>query len=293
MIGAQPLPDANAVAWLDAIHRGLAEEGWIEGANVHVEPRFTAGTPGLSLAYAAELAAMQPDVFQCGTNENALNAHNASHNTPLVFVAVSDPVGAGLVESINRPGGNVTGVTHAPDSIGGKWVSLLLEMAPLIRRIGFIHNPARPSFRYVPSFVEASIAAGREPIEIAVSAAEEIGPAIDAFAAVPATGLIVSTNNWSSSNRATFEAAVNRNSIPTIWGLVGVEEGLISYVVDTTDSFRLGAVYVGRILNGVLPADLPVLSPSRHVMTVNTRVAAAQGLTVPVTILAVADRIIE
>ena len=296
MIGAQPLPDPNAVAWLDAIHRGLAEEGWVEGANVHVEARYTAGVPALSLAYAAELAALAPDLFICGTTQNAVNARNAAPTIPLVFLAVPDPVGAGLVESISRPGGNVTGITHIEPSVGGKSVSLLLEVAPHLTRVGFMYNPDAGSIQWQflrPSFIEASIALGVEPFDVVVRSVEEVGPAIEAMAAVANTGLVLPTNNWSQSNRGAFRDAVGRTRLPTVWGFSGVEEALISLFIDTTESFHQGAAYVGRILNGALPADLPVLSAPRHVLTINRLTAAAQGLTIPLTLIVTADRIIE
>ncbi len=295
MIGAQPPPDGNALAWLDAIRRGLAEEGWFDGSNVRIEARYTAGQPALSQAYAAELAAMRPDVFECGTVQNAQNANRLAPDTPLVFVAVPDPVGSGLVQSINRPGGVMTGIMHFDPSVGSKLVSLLTEIAPHVTRFGFIYNPDAGSESWIllrPYIFDAAALLGLEAFDVAVRSVEEISPAIDMVASVPNTGLVVSTNNWSSSNRAHFIDAVNRNRLPTVWALT-TDEGIVSYVVDTTESFRLGALYVGQILNGARPQDLPVRSVSRYVLTVNLRLAAAHGISIPTNLLAIADRVIE
>lgn len=295
MVGAQPPPDPNALVWTDAIRRGLAEEGWFDGLNVRIEARYTAGQPALSEAYATQLAALGPDVFQCGTVQNTRNARNAAPDTPIVFVAVPDPIGSGLVEAFNRPGGNMTGIAHFDPSVGSKLLELLLQIAPQVRTVGFIYNPDVGSESWIllrPHLWDAAALFGIEIFDVAVRSVEDVGPAIDGVAATPGSGLLVSTNNWSSSNRSHFIEAVNRNRLPAMWALT-TDEGLISYVVDTTESFRLGALYVGRILSGVSPADLPVRSVSRYILTINLRVAAAQGLTVPASLLAVADRVVE
>lgn len=296
MIGAGGPADPSGIEWLDAIRQGLAAEGWIDGGTVRIEVRFTAGRPDLSVAYAAELAALGPDAFLCGTTQNAVNAHAIAPDVPLVFVAVPDPIGAGLVQSISHPGGMVTGISHYAPEVGGKLVSLLLEMAPSLRRLGYIHNPDTGSVSselFRPHIMAAAVLLGVDIIDTPVRGLEEVGPAIDTIAALPDAGLIVPVNNWILSNRAVFVEAVARNRLPAIWGFGNVDGGLISYYVDTTRAFLEGAVYVGQILRGASPANLPVRSAPRYLLTVDLGTAAALGLHVPPVIFATADRIFE
>lgn len=295
MIGAAGPDDANGAAWFSEIRRGLAEQGWIDGGNAHIEARFTAGLAARSEQYAAELAALGPDVWVCGTPTNAKNAHSLTPEVPLVFVAVPDPVGEGLIRSFNEPGGNITGVAHFEASVGGRQMSLLLEMAPDVRTVGYIYNPeGDTAWSLLWPFVnDVAIAAGVDLVQLPVRALEEVEPAIASVAALPAPGLFVPTNNWINSNRQVFIDAVNRHRIPTMWSHTGLEQGLISYRVDTTEAFHLAGGLAGRILSGVDPRNLPVLGAPRYVLTVNLLVAASLGLTVPLSIIVAADRVIE
>ncbi|MCW5718383.1 MAG: ABC transporter substrate-binding protein [Bauldia sp.] len=295
MIGAAGPEDPNGAAWLAEITRGLAEEGWTEGGNVHVEARFTAGLLDLSERFSAELAGLGPDVWVCGTPANAKNAHTLTPDVPLVFVAVPDPVGEGLIRSFNEPGGNITGVAHYEASVGGRQMGLLLEIAPDVRNVGYIYHPdGGTGFSYLRPFVnEVAVAAGVTLIDLPVRTLGEVEPAIASVAALPGPGLFVPTNNWTNSNRQVFIDAVNRHRIPAMWGHTGLEQGLISYRADTTEAFHLAGGLAGRILNGADPRNLPVLGAPRYVLTVNLSVAASLGLTVPLSILVAADRVIE
>lgn len=295
MIGAAGPDDANAMAWFNAIRLGLSEEGWIDGGDTLIEARYTAGMNSLSERYSTELAALAPDVWLCGTPANALNAHRLLPDVPLVFVAVPDPIGIGLVRSFNEPGGNVTGVAHFEPSIGGKQLQLLLEIAPHLERVGYLYNPENSNSweLMLPYVMAAAAAAGVELIHLPVSHVEDIAPAVASVAALPDSGLLVPTNNWVSSNRFVLVDAVNTYRIPAMWAHSGVPDALISYHVDTTEAFHQAGRLAGRILDGVHPSDLPVLGAPRYVMTVNLRAAASLGLTVPVSILVLADRIIE
>lgn len=296
MIGAASATDGNGIAWFNAVRIGLAEEGWTDGGNAHIEARYTAGLPELSLQYATELAALRPDVWVCGTPNNSLNAHRLTPDTPLVFVAVPDPIEVGLVRSFNEPGGNITGVAHFEARIGGRQMELLLEIAPHLRRVGYIYNPAVGSNSWEqlrPYALEVAEAAGVELIDLPVFSTEEVEPAVASVAALPNTGLFLPTNNWVSSNRFVFIDAVERHRLPAMWAHSNIDVGLISYHVDTTEAFHQAGRLAGRILGGARPADLPVLGAPRYILTVNLAAATALGLTVPQSILVVADRIIE
>ena len=288
--------DPNGLAWFNAIKLGLAEEGWLDGVQIRIEARYTAGQPELSDTYSNELAALGPDVRVCGTNSNALNAQRLLPDVTLVFVAVPDPIGIGLVRSFNQPGGNATGVAHFEASIGGKQLLLLLDIAPLVRRVGYIYNPDVGSSSWqliLPYVQEAAAQAGVELIEVPVRSLEEVDPAIASVAVLPDAGLLFPTNNWVSSNRFVFINAVNRHHIPALWAHTGIETGPISYHVDTTEAFHQAGRLAGRILDGMHPSTLPVLGAPRYVMTANLRTAASLGLSVPHSILVAADRIIE
>lgn len=295
MIGAAGPDDENGAAWFSEIGRGLAEQGWTDGGNVDVEARFTAGLLTLSEQYAAELAVLGPDVWVCGTPANALNAHALTPAVPLVFVAVPDPVGEGLIRSFNEPGGNITGVAHYEASVGGRQMSLLLEIAPSVRNVGYIYHPdSSTGWSQLRPFVsDVAVAAGVTLIDLPVRSLDDVERAIASVAALPHPGLFVPTNNWTNSNRQAFIDSVNRHRIPAMWGHTGLEQGLISYRADTTEAFHLAGGLAGRILNGADPRNLPVLGAPRYVLTVNLSVAASLGLTVPLSILVAADRVIE
>lgn len=296
IIGARGVDDPNGPLWAAAISQGLAGEGWFEGSNVHLEARFAVADPVLAGAHAAELLALRPDVFVGGTTENAVAIHALTQTIPLLFTAVSDPVGLGLVASFNRPGGHATGVVNIEATTTGKFLSILLDIAPDIRQVGFAYSPLHtinlePQRTY---FLAAAQAAGVEPVDVPMAEAEDIGPAVDAFAAVPNRGLVLSIGSWLLIHRAALIAAVNRNGLPTVYSSVAyaTDGGIVAYAPDTTEAFRRVGGYAGRILNGASPADLPVQSPG-YLLVVNLKAAAAQGVTVPATILVAADRVIE
>jgi putative ABC transport system substrate-binding protein len=295
MIGAASATDVNGAAWFAAIRDGLAAEGWTDGGNVHIEARYTAGLAALSEGYAGELAALGPDIWLCGTSANARNAHERLPDVSLVFVAVPDPIGDGLVRSFNAPGGNVTGVAHFEPSVGGKQMGLLLDIVPSVRNVGLIYNPDAGNSTTLlrPYILEVANAAGVTVIDLPVRTLDEVEPAIASIAALPDPGLFVPTNNWINSNRQFFIDLVAKYRLPAIWGHTGVDAALMSYRAHTTEAFHLAGGLAGRILNGARPADTPVLGAPRYILTVNLKVAAELGLTVPMSILVGADVIIE
>ena len=215
-------------------------------------------------------------------------------DTPLVFVAVPDPIGAGLVETYAHPGGNATGVAHLEPSIGGRMVDLLVKVAPTITRVVSLTNPDTESGDMRPFIVEAAGALGLGFEDADVHSVEDVAPVVDAIAAVPGAGLVLQSNNWVHNNAAYFVEAINRRQVPAIYPSIRMVDvgGLIGVGVDIVEMFRLGGSYAGRILNGALPADLPVLSAPFQ-LVVNLKTAAAQGIIMPVSVLAIADRFIE
>lgn len=296
IIGARSPDDPNAPLWVGAISEGLAAEGWREGDSVRLEPRFAVADPGRARALAIELIALGPDALVGGTSDNAVALHSLTQEIPLVFASVNDPIGAGLVASFNRPGGNATGVANIELTATGKFLSILLEMAPNLRRVGFVYSP-----RYTANFetqrqyfAAAALAARVEPVDVLVQEAGDIDAAIDSFASTPNSGLVISIGSWLLIQRTALIAAVNRSRLPTVWSSVAyaTDGGLVAYAPDTTAAFQVVGTYVGRILNGERPQDLPVQG-ANYRLIVNLKAAAAQGITIPVSIQAAADTFIE
>lgn len=296
LIGAPNPPDQTSMAWLAAVRAGLAGTGWAEGSNVHVEARFTAGEAALTARFSAELVAMQPDIFVTGTTENAVAISALAPDTPLVFVAVPDPIAAGLVDNYPHPNGRATGFAHLEPSVGGKMVDLLMEVAPRTSQVVFFTNPATsqaPSL-WRPFVMAAAATHGIGFVESSVAALDEIEPAVARMAETPGSGIVLPANNWVHNNARSFVEPINRYRIPAVYPAVRMieEGGLIGFGVDIVEMFRLGGEYAGRILNGLRPGDLPVQSADFGT-AINLRTAAAQGIVIPSNLLVAADRIIE
>lgn len=297
LIGAPNPPDATSLAWLGAVRDGLAEHGWIDGRNLVIEGRFTAGEAELRERFANELAAMEPTLFVTGTTENAIAVHGLAPETPLVFVAVPDPVEAGLVASYREPGGNATGITHLEPSVAGKMVDLLLEVAPQTSVVFFLTNPgtaASPAL-WLPFAREAAAIHGVGFEEAYVDSVEEVEPAVAAIAATPGAGIVVPSNNWVHNNAAAFVEPINRFRVPAIYPahrMVDDAGGLLAIGVDTVELFRIGGDYAGRILSGTSPGALPVRTAAFSTV-INLRTAAAQGIVIPQLLLFRADRLID
>lgn len=296
LIGAPNPPDATSMAWLGAVRNGLAEHGWFDGRNVVIVARFTAGQPELTALFSRELVAMQPDVFVTGTTANAVAVHGQAPAIPLVFVAVPDPVAAGLVESYRQPGGNATGITHLEPSVGGKMVDLLVAVAPHTTVVFFFTNPETseaPALWH--SYArEAAVKYGIHFEEAYVRTIEEVEPAVAAMAATPGAGIILPANNWVHNNAAAFVEPINRSRLPAVYPSHRMVEqgGLLGIGVDIVELFRMGGQYAGRILNGTNPGDLPVRTATFGTV-INMGTAEALGITIPPILLIAANRIIE
>ena len=283
-------------ARLTAFQDGLAQLGWIDGRNMRIDVRWSGGSSDETGKQAAELAALAPDVILAHGNAAMAPLRQATRTVPLVFAIVPDPVGAGFVSSLARPGGNATGFTPFEFSIGGKWLELLKEIAPGVKRAAILRD--------------ADIAAGIGQFGAIQSAAPALGlrgePGQRAHApksSAPSRtsrarangGLIVTGSTLASVHRDPIIAAAARHKLPAVYyGRFFVPAGgLISYGPDLVDQFRRAAGYVDRILKGEKPADLPVQAPTKFELVINLKTAKALGLTVPPSLLARADEVIE
>jgi putative ABC transport system substrate-binding protein len=276
--------------------QGLQQLGWTDGHNARIDTRWGAGNADDIRKYAAELVALAPDVILVSGTVAAGLLLQATRAVPIVFVRVSDPVGAGFVNSLARPGGNATGFALGEYGISGKWLELLKEIAPDVKRVAFLRDPANTAgigqYGVIQSVVQSL---GVELSPINVRDAGEIERAITAFARSSNVGLIVPGSALVSAHRDLIITLAARYKLPTIyWERVFVAEGgLISYGADARDQWRSAATYVDRVLKGEKPADLPVQQSTKVELIVNLKTAKALGLTVPQTLLARADEVIE
>lgn len=290
--------DRDAKLRTDAFEEGLQREGWTVGENLQLAYRYAAGDAELALRFADELVSLNCDCILGQSTPIVAALQTATRSIPIVFVAVTDPIGSGFVASLARPGGNITGFTIMQATITGKYLSMLKELTPQLTRVAIIYNPETApgagSFFLTP-FVEAAKEFGVEPIIAKVHNPAEIEGAIAALDAVPGTGLIVMPDNFTTFYRARFISLAAQFRIPTIYPYryFAEEGGLLSYGADAVDMFRRSSDYVSRILRGASPAELPVQAPTKFELVVNLKTAKAMGLVVPRILLAGADAIIE
>jgi putative ABC transport system substrate-binding protein len=284
-------------AWVASFEQGLKALGWREAGNVQIEFRWCGADPERTRTYAAELVGLKPDVILASNTPTLAALHHATLTIPIVFANVSDPVGGGFVQSIARPGGNITGFLPAEPSLGGKWMSLLKEIAPNIKRVAFIFDPGTAP--YAGEFVrQAETAAASFTVEFSATPirdASEIELTIDLFARQPNGGLIVLPSAFTAINRDRIIAAATHHLLPAVYAYryFAVEGGLMSYGNDLPHSFWQAASYVDRILKGDKPGDLPVQAPTKFQMVINLKTANALGLTVPNSMLLLADELID
>ena len=288
--------DAEGQARLRAFVQGLQELGWTDGRNVRFDYRWPAGDAERIRRYAAELAALAPDVILAGAGAVIPSLLQATRTVPIVFTQTPDPVGAGFVESLARPGGNVTGFTIFEYGISAKWLELLKEIAPRVTRAAVIRDAAIAAGTgewgalqsVAPSF-------GVELSPVNMLDAGEIERALAAFARSPNGGMILTGSSLALIHRYLIVSLVARHKLPAVYSgrYFVTSGGLISYGPDSIDPHRRAAGYVDRILKGEKPADLPVQAPTKYDLAINLKTAKALGLTVPDTLLARADEVIE
>src|SRR5580704_4455910 len=275
----------------------LKEKGWVVGRNLDLEYRVTHGDTALSRAYARELIALQPDVLVAVTNTSMAALHAEHSNIPTVFAMVSDPVGMHYVESFARPGGNATGFTPFEPTLGGKWVSLLMELAPKVEHIGIVYNPepGNNSSAFRKSIDEVANKVGIASIETPSGDSSDIDRLIRSLKDEPNSGLIFLPDAITGVRRVEITALVAQFRLPAIYPLRFFCEagGLISYGVKIDKIVAGAASYVDRILRGANPAELPVQAPTEFELVVNQKTARQLGLQLPPLLLAGADEVIE
>jgi ABC-type uncharacterized transport system substrate-binding protein len=290
--------DVEAQTQVAAFLGALRTLGWDEGRNVRIDYRWAARDTTRIRASAKELVELQPDVILARTTPVTAALQRETSTIPIVFVVVSDPVGDGLVAAVARPGANITGFTNVDASLGGKWLQLLKEIAPRIKRIAFVFDPrmAPGGGAYYRRLIEdAAPSIGVQVIETAVHDAVDIKRAIEGFVREPNGGLIVLPDVTTINHRRTTISLAAHHRLPAIYptDYFTKDGGLISYGADYLDLYRKAASYVDRILRGAKPIDLPVQGPIKFQLTINLKTAKALGLTIPPAVLARADEVIE
>jgi ABC-type uncharacterized transport system substrate-binding protein len=288
--------DAIGQARIAAFMQGLGQLGWLVGSNVRIDVRWTSADPDQTRRHTAELLALAPEVILASSGSVVGPLRRSTRTIPIVFTETSDPVGAGLVESLPSPGGNVTGFLSFEYGLSAKWLELLKQIAPSVTRVAVLRDAAIPSgtgqWGAIQS-VAPSFGADLRPID--VHDAGEIERAVTAFALAPNSGMILTASAFSLLHRNLVIALAARYKLPTVYFQRGfvADGGLISYGPDTIDVHRRAAAYVDRILKGEKPADLPVQAPTKFELVINLKAAKALGLDMPPTLLARADDVIE
>jgi len=288
--------DPEGQARLAAFLQGLQEAGWSVGKNLRVDLRWGAGDMDTIRKNAEEIANVAPDVILASTNQVMSFAQRATRTIPIVFAAVTDPVAGGFVVSLARPGRNATGFTPAEYGSTVKWLELLKDAVPRVTRVGVIYEATNPSA--LPQFAALQAVApglGVELIPIGLSSANDIKRDIAAFAQISNSGLIVTRTAEAIGHRALLIALAAQHKLPTVYPLrfFASEGGLIAHGPDIVDQHRRAAGYVDRILRGEKVGELPVQTPTKYELVINLKTARALGLTLPPTLLARADEVIE
>jgi ABC-type uncharacterized transport system substrate-binding protein len=282
---------------ITAFREGLHELGWTEGHNIRFDIRWAALNTELVQRFAKELVALQPDLILSHVTPTTAALLQQTRTIPIIFVWVSDPVGSGFVMSLARPGGNATGFTPIVGSLGGKWVELLKEIAPNVVRAVALFNPTMAPYAeyYLNPFKTASSSNSLEAIAAPIRNMSEVESVVAAQAREPNGGLVVMPDTFTIGHRGGITSLATRYLIPAVyWSRAFAEVGgLISYGPDIADEFRRAALYADRILKGAKPTELPVQAPSKFKLVINLTTTKALGITVPPTLLARADEVIE
>jgi putative ABC transport system substrate-binding protein len=299
MLMGVPESDPEGGKYLSVFQDALRALGWRDRHNVQIDYRAAADLEGMR-SRALELIGLSPELIVTYTTPATNTVRQVTRTLPILFVAVSDPIGTGFVESFSRPGGNITGFTNFEATMGSKWVELLRDVAPSVKRVGMLFNPTTANAGasggvYLQSMKAAADVLGLELIVSPVTDPADIDRAFAAMAESPDSGFVVMPNVFTAANRERIVAQAARFRIPTVYPLplFVLAGGLISYGIDYREQFRNAASYADRILKGVRAADLPVQQPTKFELVINRKTAKALGLSVPQTLIASADEIIE
>ena len=292
-----PASDAVGQTEITAFRQALQKLGWSAGRNIEIEYRWAGTDADRVQALAKELLALRPDVL-LARGTPALSALKRETSTvPIVFTVVTEPIVSGLITSLARPGGNMTGFSNVEPSIAGKWLDLLKQIAPSVTRVGILFNPITAPYAepFLRSAEAAAVSLAMESVAMPVRSEAEIEAVVATLAREPASGLVGMADTFINERRKTIIELADRYRLPAIYSfrLYAVDGGLMSYGADIDDMFQRAAAYVDRILRGEKPGDLPVQQPSKFELVVNLKAAKALGLTVPLMLLGSADEVIE
>jgi len=290
--------DPPAQARVGAFRRGLQTLGWMEGRNVRIDIRWATSSDAPAMQrFAKELVALQPDLILSHNTPTTATLLQHTRTIPIVFAAVSDPIGSGFVASFSRSGGNVTGFTNIEPTMASKWLELLKEVAPRVARVAFLFNPLAAPFAeyYLGPFKAAATSVAMEAIPAPVRNTAELESAIAAQARTPNGGFVVMTDSFLVTHREKITSLAARYRLPAVYPFRDFIEvgGLLSYGNDLLDSFQRAATYADRILKGATPNELPVQAPVKFELVINLKTAKALGLSIPPSVLARADQVIE
>jgi ABC-type uncharacterized transport system substrate-binding protein len=288
--------DSEGNARAAALREGLQKLGWVEGSNLRAEFRWAGGNLDRMRSLAAELVNLKPDLLFAGATTALAALQQATRTVPIVFAQVTDPVGAGFVASLARPGGNITGVTQHEFTIGAKWLELLKQLAPSVTRVGVIHTPNNPAVSgYLREIEQAAASFGVVIARLPLQTTADIAPAVDGFAVEPNGGLILLPGPFGTANRELIVALAARHRLPSVYAFRYhvVSGGLASYGVDNIDLYRRAAWHVDRILKGEKAAEIPVEHAAKFQLIINLKTAKALGLDPPISLLARTDEVIE
>jgi ABC-type uncharacterized transport system substrate-binding protein len=288
--------DPEGQARIAAFLQGLQELSWTVGRNIRIEYRWAAGNAERTHGYAAELVALAPEVILAAGALTVGPLQQVSRTIPIVFAGITDPVGAGFVANLARPGGNTTGFSNFEYGISGKWLELLKQIAPRTTRAGVFRDPTLiASISQFAAIQSVAPSLGIELTPIDTRGADEIERALGVFAREPNSGIIVVTGTSAIIRRGVIISLANQHRLPAVYPFryYAADGGLLSYGPDTTDPYRRAASYVDRILKGEKPADLPVQAPTKYELVINLKTAKMLGLNIPDAVLARADEVIE
>jgi putative tryptophan/tyrosine transport system substrate-binding protein len=286
----------EAKSYVAAFTQALADLGWTDGRNLRMDFRWAGADINRIGAFAQDLVGLQPDIIVASSTPVAAALHRETRTIPIVFVNVSDPVVSGIVAALNQSSGNITGFALYETPLGGKWLELLSEIAPGLKRAGIMFNPdTAPVSVYVPSFETAARSLKVVPVPAPVHSDTEIDTAIIVLGREPGGGLVVMPDTFTAVHRVAIISAAARHNVPAVYPRSDYarDGGLLSYGVDQVDPWRRAAPYVDRILRGTKPGELPVQFSAKFELVINLKTAKALDLTIPPNLLAIADEVIE